>query len=56
MRYFDLLYGKDKETFEMQVLRIETAFDLEIKEVENLCKALLWATAKKEWSADRGAF
>nr|WP_321317773.1 hypothetical protein [uncultured Campylobacter sp.] len=38
MRYFDFLNGKDKETFEMQVLRVKTAFDLEIRETEHLIK------------------
>lgn len=36
--YFGLLNGKDKETFELQVLRIRAALDLEIKSAENQIK------------------
>lgn len=38
MNYFDFLNGKDKETFQLQVLRIRAAFDLEIEETEHLIK------------------
>lgn len=38
MNYFDFLNGKDKETFELQALRVKTAFDLEIQETEHLIK------------------